>query len=177
MSATVFLLYDPNAEGESATHLFRDAVKAAATAEEKKLFARAVLDVEGELEDVPAFWQASMRLDTGKIATGRTARYLFGSEAEPCRHGKSFAGRVVWQDLDTITAWGATEEQAVERCKKNALEGRKRAARDKAWDDALQPELEEVRKTGGWDPYGFWIPKDVREKATAASEAAYQATT
>jgi len=139
------------------------------------MFAHSNADTEGELISVKSFWRAALVLDDGSVETSRSHIYKCGSHNAPCRDGYTFAGRVVSQELDYIVAWGATKKQAVARVVAQHQEGRRRAARDRAWDAVVNQEKPSV--ADGWDPYGFWMSEDLKSRAKQASEKAYSECT
>jgi hypothetical protein len=180
MKTTVFLCTD--AYNDRPVAVFKTAAAAAKYAEREGCFVDAALLRDGPLVYVDAFWEAVLDLETGEVATERVSRYKFGSAKEPCRHGVSFAGRVASQNLGTAVAWGATEQEALDRAAKTSTEAKKRAARDKAYDAVVQPYRDAVgggpRNDGKgfrWDPYGLWMHEfpGLHERATEAAEEAY----
>lgn len=152
-------------DGRDFVKVVEDPALAAAEAEKNKWFASCVD------EGIKPFWRAVLHLASGEIKTEPTDLYKFGSAWEPCRDGATIFGRVCWQDLETSIAWGATEEEAVRRVKRTYKEARKRAARDKAYDEV---EKQAMAALPDWDPYGLWLTQEWRDKLKAESQAAYE---
>ena len=164
--------------------LFRFIQKAYDYAEKGSFYVRAFLDEDGANEPVKAFWVATMCFKNGSIWIRKTDIYKYGSLTEPCRDGLNLdyicanAVGTIHQDLDYICAWGATKEDAVSRVEGQEVEGRKRAARDAAYEEEMKKGRQELidKAMFSYDPWGGWMEliPGLRKRCDEAAKKAYE---